>query len=218
MTLHASRFLYEDDHLLAVNKLSGELVVKGKGKVQKLPLLDLLREDYPELRAVHRLDFETSGVVVFAKTKEAYEAIRELDFKGWVKMYQTLVMGRIERRRGTINKPLPARGKGEVEAVSHFAVLKRFGNSSYVEVQIETGRHHQIRRHFAMIKHPLVLDVVYGHAKFNRVFQQELGYKKFFLHASSLSLPHPLSGEVIRIEAPLPKAFKAVLRTLGELL
>ena len=73
MPLDPTRILFQDQHLLAVNKLSGELVVAGKGKVEKLPLLDFLKKDFPGLRAVHRLDFETSGVVLFARTKAAYE-------------------------------------------------------------------------------------------------------------------------------------------------
>ncbi len=212
-----NRILYEDEHFLAVNKLSGELTVKGAGKIEKLPLLDFFKKEYPELLALHRLDFETSGVVLFARTKEAEQAVLNSKFKGWKKIYQALVMGRIFRESGVIRSPLPARGKGMVEAITRYKVLERFANSSFVEAEIETGRHHQIRLHFAAIKHPLVLDSVYGHKKFNQVFTQEFGYRKFFLHASSLSFTHPVNGEVVHIEAPLPKVFSGLLKKLRSL-
>jgi len=119
MPISRDRILYQDDHLLAVNKLSGELVVKGKGEVGKLPLLDFLKKDYPGLRTLHRLDFETSGVVVFARTKQVYGKVMESGFSGWKKVYCTLVVGRMERERGEVRAPLPARsGKGTVEAVT----------------------------------------------------------------------------------------------------
>lgn len=214
MSIHKRRKLYEDDDLLAIDKLSGELVVKGKGKVQKLPLLDLLQEEYPDLRTLHRLDFETSGVVLFAKTKQAYDAVLDSNFAGWIKVYQALVMGRVGRKQGVIRAKLPARGKGMVDATSSYTALEQFVNSSYVEVQIETGRHHQIRKHFAHINHPLVLDDEYGHRKFNKLFAREFGYKRFFLHAKTLELPHPVTGEQLKIEAKLPKKFTEVLNLL----
>lgn len=214
MPITRDRILYEDDHLLAVNKLPGELVVRGKGKVQKLPLLDFLREDYPGLRALHRLDFDTSGVILFAKTKEASDAVLDKKFSGWRKVYRTLVMGRIDRPRGTIRTPLPARGRGKVPAETRYRVLDRFVNSTHVEAEPVTGRRHQIRLHFAGIKHPLVLDREYGHGKFNQLFRQELGFGRFFLHAIQLSLPHPVTRKPIMITAPLPDQFERVLKML----
>jgi len=210
----ADRILYQDEHLLAVNKLSGELVVRGKGAVGKLPLLDFLRKEYPGLRALHRLDFETSGVLLFARTKAAADAVIGSRFAGWRKTYQTLVMGRLTRTQGGISKPLPARGRGTVPAETRYRTLERFANSSFVEAEPLTGRQHQIRRHFAAIGHPLVLDQEYGHRKFNGIFKQEFGFQRFFLHAASLSLPHPVTGKALRIEAPMPEQFKKVLRVL----
>ena len=212
------RILFEDDHLLIVDKLSKELVVRGKGKMRKLPLLDLLKEDYPGLRAVHRLDFETSGALVFAKSKEALDAILKSDFAGWKKIYTTLVMGRLSKDLGVISKKLSARMKGTlVPATTHYRVLERFGNSSLIEAKIETGRHHQIRRHFAAIHHPLVCDDEYGHRKFNNVFTQEFGYRTFFLHASMIEFPHPITGEKVHIESPLPKTFAGIVKKLKSL-
>jgi len=128
MTIAPDRILYEDEHLLAVNKLSGELTVRGKGKMGKLPLFDFLKKDYQGLRVIHRLDFETSGVVVFAKTAEAERKILDTKFDQWRKTYVTLVMGRIERNTGAIRKKLPARGKGVVEAETLYTVLDLFAN------------------------------------------------------------------------------------------
>lgn len=219
MPLSRDRLLYEDEYFLAVQKLSGELVVKGKGAIGKLPLLNFLRKEYPGLRALHRLDFETSGVVVFARTKEAYIRVVGTRFSSWRKVYRTLVIGRMNRRTGRVRKSLPARGgRGVVaEAVTEYVVLERFAQSSYVEVEIQTGRRHQIRRHFASIGHPLVLDSLYGSRKFNRVFQREFGFRRFFLHAVRVEFVHPITGGKINIEAPLPRTFRQLLEVLRSL-
>ncbi|HAI98405.1 TPA: hypothetical protein DCL30_02565 [Candidatus Peribacteria bacterium] len=214
MSVSSHRILYVDDHLLAVDKLSGELVVRGSGEVGKLPLYDFLRKDHPGLRVLHRLDFETSGVVLFARTKAAYETVITSKFLSWVKTYRALVMGQVSRSSGMITVPLPSRGKGEVRAVTRYRVLERFANSSVVEATIETGRHHQIRRHFASIGHPLALDDLYGNRKFNRLFTHELHYRHFFLHAQKMQLPHPVTGTPLTIEAPLPKTFEEVVEKL----
>src|SRR3989338_6378438 len=104
MPISPDRILYSDDHLLAVNKLSGELVVRGKGKVGKLPLYDFLKKDYPGLRALHRIDFETSGVVVFARTKAAYNAVMNTKFDRWLKTYRTFVVGQLPSTKDSIRK------------------------------------------------------------------------------------------------------------------
>lgn len=218
MPISPDRILYEDEHLLAVNKRSGELTVKGSGKVRgKESLFDFLKRDYEGLKVVHRLDFETSGVVVFAKSSSVEKKILSNKFDQWEKTYHTLLMGRIFRKAGAIRKKLPARGRGMVDAETLYTVQDIFANSTYVTCRITTGRHHQIRKHFADISHPLVLDKEYGHAKFNQLFRQELGFSKFFLHAATLSFPHPVTHEVITIEAPMPKGFSACLKTLRSL-
>lgn len=216
------RILYSDNHLLAVGKLSGELVVAGARRLKSghtadassLPLLDFLKKDYPGLRPLHRLDFETSGVVLFARTKQAAEAVMKSKFNGWEKTYVALVAGRIDRRFGDITTPLPARGEGIVPAVTRYRVLQTFANSTLVEATMQTGRHHQIRRHFAGIGHPLLLDEEYGNKGVNRVFSHEFKLHRFFLHAAKLSLSHPVTGEKIGIEASLPRVFEGVLKRL----
>jgi RluA family pseudouridine synthase len=217
MSISPDRILYEDEHLIAVSKLSGELTVMAQGGSSKLSLLDFVRKDYPGLKAVHRLDYETSGVVVFAKNSEVEKKILSNKFDQWEKTYLALVMGRLEKNRGAIRKKLPARGKGMVEAETLYTVLDRFGNSTFLECIITTGRHHQIRKHFAGIEHPLVLDREYGHGKFNQLFRQELGFSKFFLHASEISFPHPITGDKVHIKSPMPKSFVACIKKLRSL-
>ncbi|MDP7247020.1 MAG: RluA family pseudouridine synthase [Candidatus Peribacteraceae bacterium] len=208
MSLYSKRILYEDDHLLGVNKLSCELVVKGRGKVQKLSLFDYLKKDYPGLKVLHRLDFETSGVVVFGKSKDT-ELIKAK------KIYRTVVIGRMKNNRGVISKKLPARTGGEVEAMTRYNVLRKFKDASYVEAEIETGRHHQIRKHFASIGHPLVLDQVYGNERQYSKFSRRFRLKKFFLHAVRIEMEHPVTGKRIAIEAPMPKVFNDFLNNLA---
>ncbi|MFH0851468.1 MAG: RNA pseudouridine synthase, partial [Candidatus Peregrinibacteria bacterium] len=159
MTIDPRRILFSDDSLLAVNKLSGELTVAGSGESDKLALLDFLRKEYPGLKPLHRLDFETSGVVIFARTKRVADMVIQSEFLGWKKTYISLVAGRMPRQDGAIRSPLPSRarpnvpfgngrGEGMVPALTTYRVLEVFANSCLVEADITTGRHHQIRRHF----------------------------------------------------------------------
>lgn len=226
MPISPDRILYKDESILAVNKLAGELVVKGSGKVQKLPLFDFLKKEHPGIHPLNRLDYETSGVVLFARNKKILADAISSGFRGWKKTYKTIVAGRLEKDRGDITMPLPARtkvrsdgparakGEGSIPALTRYHVLKRFTNATLVEVEIETGRHHQIRRHFSMIRHPLILDTTYGEEKMNRKFAKHTKYHKFFLHAEKVTFPHPVTGKETVIEAPLPKVFSLVLEKL----
>jgi RluA family pseudouridine synthase len=216
MKIHPGRILFEDDHLLAVMKLAGELVVKGAGKVERLPLLDFLKQQYPGLRPLNRLDFETSGIVLFAKTKAAFEAMKtEYEEAALEKTYRGIVAGIISKKEGSIESPLPARtGKGTVSAKTTYSVLEKFPIATYIEATMQTGRFHQIRRHFAKINHPLLLDDEYGHKKFNQMATRNLKYKRFFLHAYKLSFTHPITHERVEITAPVPDVFEDVLKKL----
>ena len=234
MSIAPERILFEDEHFLAVHKLSGELVVRGSGALGKLPLLDFLKKDFPGLRAVHRLDFETSGVVLFARTKAALDAVAPLRSSDsrvaaadkekpdgrtsgipMEKTYVALVKGRPRERQGIIKKPLPARAGGEmVPAETKYKILEEFETVSLIEAVITKGRHHQIRRHFQSIGNPLILDDVYGDPKANKAFSKAFQYRKFFLHAENLTFKHPFTGAETAIKAPLPPAFEAVLKKL----
>lgn len=213
-SISPDRILYEDEHLLVVNKLAGELVVAADGE-GKEPLYDFLHKNYPGLRVVHRLDYATSGVLVFAKGANVVRVIRESKFAGWRKTYRTLVAGRMKNRTGTISRKLPARTRSElVDAVTHYHVLDLFAHASYVEVEIETGRKHQIRQHLKFIGHPLLLDALYGDPRVDRAFKRRYKYRRFFLHAAKLSFPHPITGAMINVAAPMPKSFDQVITQL----
>ena len=213
------RTLYSDNDLLIVNKLAGELVVAAekpqKGERHHLPLYDFLHKSNPGLRVVHRLDFGTSGVLVFARSAAVMKTIRESKFAGWKKIYRALVHGHLEQKTGIIKKPLPARTRDDlVEAETSYRVLRQLRDVALVEAQITTGRKHQIRLHFAGIHHPLVLDPVYGDPRRDRAFKKATKYRRFFLHAYALDLPHPVTGKVLHITAPLPRAFQEMLDKL----
>lgn len=214
MAIAPGRILFEDEHLLVVQKLARELAVAADGE-GKLSLHDFLRKQYPGLRVLHRLDFGTSGAIAFAKTAEVAEYVRRSKFSGWKKTYLALAAGRIERRSGTIDTPLKARTIDEaVPAVSHYRVVEAFPYATLVEVDIDTGRKHQIRQHLAAIGHPLLCDPLYGNAKADRAFSKQTGFRHFFLHALRLSFPHPMLGVRVEVTAPPPKAFEHVVERL----
>lgn len=213
-TISPDRILYKDEYLLVVNKLAGELVVAADGQ-GKEPLYDFLHKTYPGLRVVHRLDFATSGILVFAIGSDVVTKIRESKFKDWKKTYRTIVAGKMKNKFGTINRKLAARTRDElVDAVSHYKVIDTFAHSTFVEVDIDTGRKHQIRQHLKFIGHPLLLDPLYGDPRLDRAFKKHYKYRRFFLHAAKLSFPHPITGQTISIVAPLPKAFDDVIQKL----
>ena len=228
--MYQDRILYTDDHLLVVNKLAGELTVAAGGAASsgksvggrsfapkrthqdsKQPFFDFLKREHPGLKVVHRLDFGTSGVLVFAKSAAAVANIRESKFGGWKKTYRAIVAGDIVRPAGTIRAQLKARThEGMVDALTEYKTLARTPVCSDVEAIIATGRKHQIRQHFAGIGHPLVLDPLYGNPKKDRAFRRAYRYRRFLLHAWKLSFPHPVTGKQIEVEAPLPKPFQEV--------
>lgn len=215
MPVDPKRVLYEDQWLLAVTKLGGELVVKGQGKTQRLPLLDFLRKDYPSLAPIHRLDFETSGVVIFAKSKNTLKKVVEAKFAGWKKSYIAIVAGAPLQQEMDITIPLPARsGTGNVDCETHYRVTELMRGCALVELSFERGQRHQIRRHMSMIGHPLILDDVYGDEKANKAFKKFLKMQRFFLHASRIEFPHPVTGKTIVIDSPMPHTFAAVLDKL----
>ncbi len=217
MPLNPHRILYEDDVLIAVEKLSGELVVKGKGRVDRLPLLDFLKKSYPGIRALHRLDFETSGIVLFPKSSAVLDAILSKGLSEWKKTYTALVLNVPTEDSGVIDMPLsPRSGRGLVQARTTFRVVERFQGCSLITADIQSGQRHQIRRHLASIGHPLILDDEYGNTKLNAVFTKEFRFQRFFLHASGMEFPHPTTGVAIRITSPLPKHFQEVIRLLRE--
>jgi RluA family pseudouridine synthase len=207
--------LFQDEHLLVVIKLGNELTVAAGGG-GKLPLFDFLKKAEPSLKVVHRLDFGTSGVICFAKTAEAVRKLRESQDR-WTKRYRCLVAGQVIESEGVIRKPLGARThEGKVDAFSRYRVVGAWKLASDVEVQIETGRKHQVRQHMAMIGHPLLLDPLYGDKEKDRLFRRKFHYDRFFLHAECLQLPHPATGKMMSFVAPLPASYEKAVKELRE--
>lgn len=216
MSVASERILFEDNWLLAVNKLGGELVVAGRGQMHKLPLLDFLKKDYPTITPIHRLDFETSGVVVFSKTKRVVKTVVDAKFAGWKKDYMALVLGAPSKPQGTITIKLPARSSdGTVAAETHYKIIERFRDATLVQCTIEHGQKHQIRKHMSMIGHPLLLDQEYGNEKINRMIGRFFKMNRFFLHASRVTFPHPaVADKIVTIDCALPPSFEGALRKL----
>ena len=197
------RILWQDSRCLAADKPAG-LLTQGRGSAE-----ELLRrqEGNPAIAAVHRLDKETSGVLLFAKDAEALEAaIAMFRTHRVVKHYAAIVAGRVEREMSTLTETLD----GE-RAVTHLKRLRATPDATFLSVRIETGRTHQIRRHLAGIRHPVVGDRQYGLKRTDD--PRLLSVTRQMLHAQELELPNPLTpGEHIRAHAPLPADFRAALK------
>ncbi|MDA0666560.1 MAG: RluA family pseudouridine synthase [Planctomycetota bacterium] len=206
--------LFQDHSLIAIYKPAGLLSV-ASAKEPKRHALGLLREQLTrsqggaELYPVHRIDRETSGVLLFATSREVKDQVTAA-WSGAEKTYLAVVEGRLEPANGTIDQALRMDAKGfrahvsarpeAKRAVTHFQTEKCVKGRSLLHVQIETGRQHQIRAHFSWAGHPVVGDTRYGQP------DRRLG-----LHAWKLSLDHPLSGERLEIEAPAPEDLFALL-------
>ncbi|MHB8419248.1 MAG: RluA family pseudouridine synthase [Myxococcales bacterium] len=224
--------LYEDDQLLAVNKPAGLAVHPGSG-IEGATLVDLARayvgkvsEGEFEPSPGHRLDRDTSGVVLVAKTRRCMVRLSEIFAAGEAKKrYLALAKGRFSPDSGTLDLKLAehqqtrqsreARGVNLQNAVTHYRTLAASREVSLLECRIETGRTHQIRRHLAAAGHPVVGDRRYGDFPFNRRLKAESGLARMFLHACSLELAHPLTGRPLRLEAPLPTELREALNALG---
>jgi 23S rRNA pseudouridine1911/1915/1917 synthase len=224
--------IYEDKNFIVVNKPAG-LPVHSRGAVSGRTLVGWLIKNYPEIEGVgdepkirpgivHRLDKETSGVMVVARTQESFEVLKHLfKTRQVAKKYFALVRGRITKKSGVIELPigtlkshgvkrtvLQKHAKNIKSASTAFRVLERFRDATLVEVFPKTGRMHQIRVHFAAIGHPVLGDRLYGGAP-GAMF----GLKRQFLHASSLSFSYP-EGRRFTFEASLPEDLKAFLAEL----
>lgn len=218
--------LYEDSHIIVVNKARGMVVHPAAGNPDGTLVNALLFHCKGELSGingvirpgiVHRLDKDTSGVMVAAKTDEAHRGLAE-QIKAHTahRTYWALVHGNIVEERGTIDAPIGRHPKDRIkmavivkggrEAVTHFRVLKRFGDYTWVECKLETGRTHQIRVHMAYIHHPVVNDPLYGLKKDHFPIEGQA------LHSHCLDLVHPVTGETMHFEAPAPADFMACLQ------
>jgi len=225
--------VHEDEHLIAVDKPAGVAVHGGSGV--SFGVIEQLRRARPQakfLELVHRLDKETSGLLLIAKRRSALTALQDqLRERETGKTYAALVIGEWAASRKVIDVPLHKflTGEGErrvraVEAghedakrsITLVKVLRRFAGFTLLDVTIKTGRTHQIRVHLAHEGHPIVGDTKYGDFAANKaVARGPAKFERMFLHARRLRFAHPATGEVIELEAPLPAECEAFLATLS---
>jgi len=218
--------LYEDDALLAIDKPAGVAVHGGSGISRGcIEQLRLERPDWKFLELVHRLDRDTSGVLLLAKKRAALTGMHRLLREGQAdKRYLVLVKGqwRDEKRsvRLALHKFLTPSGERRVavkedgqSAHTIFRLQQRWEHFSLLEAELKTGRTHQIRVHLSHLGFPLAGDDKYGDFQWNKQLQSR-GLKRMFLHAWRLSFQHPVTGERLRIEAPLPEALQTFLKRL----
>ena len=221
--------VFEDDTLLVVNKPAGLVVHPGSGNWQGT-MLNALLHHAPQLSAiprggiVHRLDKDTSGLLVVAKTLTAQtHLVRQLQARSVKRLYLAVAAGVIQMA-GTVDAAIgrhpSQRTKMAVihngrEAVTHYTVLENYAQFTLIECALETGRTHQIRVHLQSIKHPLVGDPVYGRVV-HKALPAVKDFKRQALHATRLGLVHPLTGLEMEWEVAPPADFQALLAALRE--
>ena len=219
--------IYEDSDIIVINKPKGMVVHPANGNPDGTlvnAILSICKNSLSgiggELRPgiVHRLDKDTSGLIIVAKNDKAHinmsEQIKERNVK---KTYIALVRGNVPEEEATINMPIGrstkdrkkmAVTKNGKQAITHFKVLKRYSKYTLLEIKIETGRTHQIRVHMAEIGYPVVGDAVYSNGK------NEFGIEGQMLHAYKLEFMHPITNKHMELTAPLPQYFEEILKKL----
>ena len=227
--------VYQDTQLLVVNKPAGLVVHPGAGNMAGTLQNALLHFDpslsvLPRAGIVHRLDKDTTGVLVVARTLESHTAlVRMLEARDVKREYEAVCVG-VMTGGGTVDAPIDRHPVDRLrqtvkqsgrEAVTHYRVLQRYRGHTHVRVQLETGRTHQIRVHMAHIHYPLVGDRVYGGRAIlpkgasPSLIEALQGFKRQALHAAKLSFDHPITGKPVECEAPLPQDIRALLHTLA---
>ena len=223
--------LYEDEDLLIVNKPKGMVVHPSAGHYTGTLVNALMfhcKEDLSGINGVmrpgivHRIDMDTTGSLLVCKNDMAHQNLAEqLKIHSIKRIYHAIVHGVLKEEEGTVDAPIgrhpTSRKKMSInykngkEAVTHYKVLKRYQNYTYIQCQLETGRTHQIRVHMASIHHPLLGDVVYGPAK------QPFSLQGQCLHAKTIGIQHPRTGEYMEVDAPLPDYFEELLVKLEKM-
>lgn len=221
--------IYEDDDIIVVNKEKGMVVHPGNGNPDGTLVNAILHHCKGSLSGiggevrpgiVHRIDKDTSGLLIVAKNDKAHIAMaEEIKNHEVTKIYTTLVRGVISENQATINMPIGRSQKERTkmavvkdgkEAITHFEVLKRYSKYTLLKVKIDTGRTHQIRVHLAQIGYPVIGDEVYSNGK------NEFGVHGQMLHSTVLEFKHPVTGKEMHLEAPLPKYFSDILEKLDK--
>ena len=223
--------LYEDEDVILINKPKGMVVHPAAGHYEGTLVNGLMHHCREQLSGingvmrpgiVHRIDMDTTGVLIVCKNDLAHNSIAEqLKVHSITRKYYAVVFGSLKDDEGTIRAPIgrhpndrkkmSINSKNGKDAVTHYKVLERFHGYTLVECRLETGRTHQIRVHMASIGHPLLGDQVYGPAK------QPFRLQGQTLHAGVLGFLHPRTGEYMEFSAPLPKYFEELLEKLRRL-
>jgi tRNA pseudouridine65 synthase len=221
--------LFEDDHFVAIIKPPGLLMHRTRISEDTVFLVQMLRDEIGQrVYPVHRLDRATSGALILGKSAEAASRLGEqfMD-KSVAKKYISIVRGWVPET-GTIDYALddPDSGKGRLQAITHF---RRLGTSeieaaiglryktarfSLVEAQLETGRRHQIRKHFAHLNYPVIGDRRHGDVKQNTYFRNVFDLNRMFLHSQSIAFRHPFTDEAMFIYADVDEEFRSTLQLL----
>lgn len=220
--------LYEDSDIILINKPKGMVVHPAAGHYSGTLVNALMYHCKDQLSGingimrpgiVHRIDMNTTGVLVVCKNDFSHNSLAEqLKEHSITRVYYAIVFGNIQQDDGTVNAPIgrhptdrkkmSIHSKQGRDAITHYHVLERFGEYTFIECRLETGRTHQIRVHMASIGHPLLGDDVYGPAK------QPFSLTGQTLHAGILGFIHPTTGEYVEFSAPLPAYFNALLGKL----
>jgi RluA family pseudouridine synthase len=227
--------LFEDDTIIVLNKPAGLLVLPDRFNRELINLYELLKETFGTIFVVHRIDRETSGVVLFAKTAEAHALLNVAFEKRQVeKLYRAIVVGSPNADSGCIElsitenehgvRKMKIDKKNGKEAITDYKVIEKFNGYALVEAMPHTGRTHQIRIHLSAIGLPILADPLYSTSGWFFLSSIKRNYKsngeekpllaRTALHAFSLSFIHPATGEKTQIEAPMPKDMETVLKVL----
>lgn len=220
--------LYEDDDILVVNKPKGMVVHPAPGHYSGTLVNAILYHCKDNLSGingvirpgiVHRIDMNTTGSLLVCKNDQSHRILAEqLKVHSITRKYHAIVYGSLKEDSGTVDAPIgrhptdrkkmSTKAPNGRDAVTHYKVLERFGNFTYIECQLETGRTHQIRVHMASIGHPILGDEVYGPAKCPYKLEGQT------LHAKILGIEHPVTGAYMEFDAPLPEYFQKILEKL----
>lgn len=219
--------IYEDKDIIVVNKPKGMVVHPAVGNIDRTlvnAIMNICKDSLSgiggEIRPgiVHRLDKDTSGLLIVAKNDEAHiKMSEEIKNREVTKIYIALVRGVVKENEASIDMPIGRSPKDRKKmavvrngkrAITHFKVIKRYHNYTLLQIKIDTGRTHQIRVHMAEIGYPVVGDLVYSNGK------NEFGVEGQMLHAKKLEFKHPITGESMHLEAELPDYFKQILKKL----
>lgn len=220
--------LYEDDDILVINKPKGMVVHPSPGHYSHTLVNAVLFHCKDHLSGingvlrpgiVHRIDMDTTGSLLVCKNDRAHQIIADqLKDHSITRRYHAIVCGNLKEELGSVNAPvgrhpvdrkkMSTKSKNGRHAITHYKVLERFGNYTYIECELETGRTHQIRVHMASIGHPILGDAVYGPSKCPWKLQGQT------LHAKILGITHPSTGQYIEFDAPLPEYFVSMLEKL----